>query len=253
MRTGGEFTNDTIIWSADVPRADIEAVINANALPEGTVIKLDRLFFEKEDKDFIDFCESMGYNVFCDAKIVEIPVKTIAIAETYLEHSPFMLNVMADIISNGHFDLEEDLNKVDALKRFSEVCHKATTRSCVVTVLTSKTPSICSHEFGRNPIDQVLKYVSLAHEAGITDIVCSPKEATAIRKVAIFDDMMINTPGVRLPDSSKDDQARVTTPKQALENGANRLVIGRDLTRGEGDIVERIKRNYDKILSNINS
>lgn len=95
------------------------------------------------------------------------------------------------------------------------------------------------------------EYVILANDAGITDIVCSPREAEAIRKESEFDDMEINTPGVRLPGSSADDQARIDTPRGAISNGADRLVIGRDLTRGEGNIVERVERNYDKILANI--
>ncbi len=189
--------------------------------------------------------------MFCDAKIIEIPVKSIAIASTYLVHSPFMLNIMAGAISTMNFEQDDDRKKIDALKLFAEACNAATTRSCVVTVLTSKTELTCMHEFGMDPIKQVLRYVSLAHDAGITDIVCSPKEAAAIRTNPDFDDMMINTPGVRLPDSSKDDQARVTTPSQALKNGANRLVIGRDLIRGEGDIVERVAKNYTRILEDI--
>ena len=253
MKERSDFTNDTIIWSADVPRLDIAAVINAKALPEGTVIKLDRYFFETEDKSFIDWCQSRGYPVFCDAKIIEIPVKAIAIAETYLKYSPFMLNIMANAASSSVFDYNADENQMDALKRFEIACRIANTRSCIVTVLTSKTEKTCLYEYEENSIKQVLKYVDLAHQAGITDIVCSPKEAAAIRKVSKYNDMWINTPGVRLPNSSKDDQARVTTPREALNNGANRLVIGRDLIRGQGSVVERVQRNYEKILENINS
>ena len=251
MKTGGEFTTDTIIWSADVSKKEIMEVIEAEALPEGTVIKLDRLFFESESKDFIDWCENKGYPVFCDAKIIEIPIKSIAIASTYLVHSPFMLNIMAGAISSMNFEQDDDEKKIDALKCFAEACNAANTRSCVVTVLTSKTEPTCMYEFGTDPINQVIKYVSIAHNAGITDIVCSPKEAAAIRENPDFDDMMINAPGVRLLDSSKDDQARVTTPSQALKNGANRLVIGRDLIRGEGNIVERVTKNYTRILEDI--
>lgn len=250
MINHSEFTPDNIIWSADVPRSDIEAVIKAEALPRGTIIKLDRLFFETESKDFIRFCEDNGYPVFCDAKIIEIPVKSLKIAETYLKYKPFMLNIMAGACSTGRW-ISEDKDQTDALARFAEACHEVKTRSCVVTVLTSKTDSLCTFEFGRNALDQVIKYVEFAHSAGITDIVCSPKEASIIRGYSKFNDMWINTPGVRLPDSSKDDQARVTTPFQALKHGANRLVIGRDLTRGDDDIVERVKRNYAKILDNI--
>lgn len=242
-----------IIWSADVPKkTDIEAVIKHRALPKGTIIKLDRLFFEKNDKDFINWCQTEGYPVFCDAKIIEIPDKAIAIAKTYLIWKPFMLNIMADACSTGNM-VADDEKQLDALKRFADACKVTGTRSCVVTVLTSKSSGICDFEFGMTPINQVLKYVALARSAGITDIVCSPKEAQAIREKPEFNEMIINTPGVRLPDSTRDDQQRIMTPFDAIQAGANRLVIGRDMTRGEGNIVECVKRNYSKIVHNINT
>ena len=247
-----KFTPGTIIWSADVSKEEIESVIKNKALPEGTVIKLDRLFFENNSKDFIHFCENAGYPVFCDAKIIEIPVKAIAIAKTYLGYKPHMLNIMADACSNARWVNDEPTN-LDCLRQFADLCHEAGTRSCVVTVLTSKSPRLVDQEFGVDPLAQVIKYTRMAHHAGITDIVCSPNEVSEIRKY--YDDFWLDTPGVRLPDSEKDDQARVMTPKKALEAGATRLVIGRPLTgkAEDGPIVERIKRNYDKILENINS
>lgn len=246
----GQFTPDTIIWSADVKKDEIAAVINAHALPEGTIIKLDRLFFETANKSFIHFCENAGYPVFCDAKIIEIPVKALGIAETYLSYKPYMLNIMAGACNNACWVADEEKN-LDCLKRFADLCHQAGTRSCVVTVLTSKLPKLVDQEFGTDPLAQVIKYVRMAHHAGITDIVCSPAEVAEIRKF-YGDEFYLNTPGVRLPDSSNDDQARVATPRAALEAGANRLVIGRDLTRGEGSIIERVERNYARILANIN-
>lgn len=252
MITLSEFTPDQLIWSADVPKEQIEAVIKAEALPKGTIIKLDRLFFEDESKDFISFCQDSGYPVFCDAKIIEIPDKALKIAGTYLKYKPYMLNIMAGACSTASW-FNEDENHKDALSRFAEACAQAGTRSCVVTVLTSKANSLCESEFGRSALKQVMKYTDFAHNAGITDIVCSPEEAEFIRTNSRYSDMWINTPGVRLPDSSKDDQARVKTPYQARKHGANRLVIGRDLTRGEGDIVERVKTNYARILDNINN
>lgn len=245
------FKPETIIWSADVSAGDIREVIEAKALPEGTVIKLDRLFFEKESKDFIDFCQGEGYPVFCDAKIIEIPDKVMKIAETYLVHRPFMLNVMAGICSTGNYSDKVDEKQRDALKRFADGCAKFDTLSCAVTVLTSKNDWTCREEFGvLEPEQQVMKYVSMLEKAGITDIVCSPKEVGSIRKHygGMFS---INTPGVRLPGSSKDDQQRVTTPRDALLNGADRLVIGRDLIRGEGNLVGCVKANYWKIIQNI--
>jgi orotidine-5'-phosphate decarboxylase len=246
------FKPQTIIWSADVPREEIEKVIRAKALPEGTVIKLDRAFFEENSKVFIRFCEESGYPVFCDAKIIEIPSKVMKIAESYLRYKPFMLNIMAGACSTGNYNTT-DKNDLDALARFAEACIDAGTKSCVVTVLTSKSEQLVFSEFGSSPIDQVMKYTHMAMKSGITDIVCSPKEIKVIRGLIEFNDIWLNTPGVRLPGSSKDDQKRVTTPREALISGANRLVIGRDLTGNpnDGDIVERIKRNYDKIMENI--
>ena len=245
------FDFSEIIWSADVPRSEITKVIKARALPEGTMIKLDRLFFENESKDFIDFCQGEGYPVFCDAKIIEIPDKVVKIAETYLAHHPFMLNVMAGACNTCGFSDITDEKQRDALKRFAEACTDAGTASCAVTVLTSKNERTCFAEFHSiSPRHQVLEYAWMLDEAGISDVVCSPEEACYIR-MEHGDRFTINTPGVRLPGSSKDDQQRVTTPYEALRNGADRLVIGRDLIRGNGDIVGRVKANYQKIIENI--
>lgn len=252
---------ETIIWSADVGTDDLKKVVDAKALPEGTVIKLDRKFFEEVDdgdvgwnnrKDWILYCQSKGYPVFADAKIIEIPDKSLGIAEIYLAFHPWMLNIMAGACSTGVYK-DENLKKVDALKRFADACKEAGTKSCAVTVLTSKTDGLCRNEFGESPLDQVMKYCDMMRLAGLTDVVCSPKEAKQIRRYSLYDSLKINTPGVRLPKTDVRDQARVTTPAEALSNGADRLVIGSNLTDGDGDIVERIKRNYDRIMENISS
>lgn len=239
-----------IIWSADVDVYDLERVITKQALPKGTVIKLDRLFFENNDKSLIEFCQEHGYPVFVDAKIIEIPDKVVAIAETYLKHKPWMLNVMAGACSTGLSE-SEDPKRVDALARFAKACSDAGTRSCAVTVLTSKTESTSMQEFGVSSLEQVSCYAKMMKLCRMTDIVCSPLEAYELRRTHEFEGLDINTPGVRLPDSSVDDQARIMTPARALSNGADRLVIGRDLTNGDGDIVERVKRNYARIMENI--
>ncbi len=243
---------ERITWSADVDWPQLKEVVDCDALPKGTVIKLDRLFFAKDghEKKIITYCQDAGYPVFVDAKIIEIPDKVVAIAEIYLKYKPWMLNVMAEACSTGVVD-SENPKKNDALKRFADACNEAGTKSCAVTVLTSKNNEICYRVFGRSSMEQVLEYVGLMTMCGMTDIVCSPLEAAAIRKNSEFDKLAINTPGVRLPDTSANDQQRIMTPALALKNGADRLVIGRNLTEGEGDIAERIKRNYARIMENI--
>ncbi|MBQ6486432.1 orotidine 5'-phosphate decarboxylase [Candidatus Saccharibacteria bacterium] len=244
------FKEDMIIWAADVSREDIESVIINEALPKGTIIKLDRFFFETNRKDFILFCQDAGYPVFCDVKIVEVPEKAIAISQIYLKYKPFMLNIMAGSCSTGIWE-DEDPEKIDTLRRFADECEKAGTKSCGATILTSKSEELCAHEFSSSPEDQVLKYADLLYRAGFTDIACSPNEASAIRKELAYDDMTINTPGVRLPNSDSGTQQRIATPFDAFVNGANRLIIGHELINGDGDIAHRVKFNYQRIMNNV--
>lgn len=245
-----DFQASQIIWSADVSRDKIKHIISSNGLLKGTVFKLDRLFFENNSKNFIDFCQDAGYPVFADAKIVEIPSKSLEIAQTYLKHKPWMLNIMAGACSTGIFE-DAEKNNLDALKRFADACQKAGTKSCAVTVLTSKSDELCREEFhGRSPLEQVLAYVEMLIRAGFTDVVCSPKEARAIRE-EFGDAIDINTPGIRLPKSDTHDQKRVTTPHQAFEAGATRIVVGRDLTGDGTNLKQKIGARYGRLIENI--
>ena len=242
---------ETIIWSADVSWDILKQVVDKVLLPRGTVFKLDRLFFEENDKEIITYCQDAGYHVFVDAKIIEIPDKVIKIANTYLKYKPWMLNVMAGACSTGLLEKKKEGDQIDALKRFADACAEVGTKSCAVTVLTSKKPCVIREEFRRGHSEQVLTYVEMMHQAGLTDIVCSPQEAADIRNIAKYNELSINTPGVRMPGSSKDDQSRTATPLNALRNGADRLVIGRDMIRGDGDMLDNIEKNYHDIFMHI--
>jgi len=160
--------------------------------------------------------QDRGFKVFADAKIAEIPDKVLEIAKLHLVHRPWMLNVMAGICSTGIW-AHEDRKKVDGLKRFADLCQITGTRPCAVTVLTSKSEDMVLDEFnGRMPEEQVLFYADLLLEAGFTDMVCSPREARLIRDNEEFDALELNCPGIRLPGSGNDDQARVETPLAAI-------------------------------------
>ena len=245
-----DFMPEQIIWSADETDENIIKVAKSRILPPKTVFKLDRYRFECSSKDLITEIQDMDYYVFADTKIAEIPDKVMKISEVYFKYGPWMLNVMANICSTGKIE-DEDPKKIDGLKRFADGCAKYGIKSCAVTVLTSKDEEMCKQEFGTTPMEQVIKYVELMTKCGLTDIVCSPLEAEEIRKHREFDGLCINTPGIRLKDTSKDDQQRVMTPYLALENGSDRLVIGRNLTEGDGDFVDLVKRNYERIIWDI--
>ncbi|MGQ0741666.1 MAG: orotidine-5'-phosphate decarboxylase [Alphaproteobacteria bacterium] len=99
-----------------------------------------------------------------------------------------------------------------------------------VTVLTSLTDNdLAATGVTGATLDQVVRLAKLCQECELDGVVCSPLEIAAVRK-ACGPKFLIVAPGVRPKGASTDDQRRVMTPRQALQAGANILVIGRPIT-----------------------
>lgn len=246
-----------IIWSADIKHLydtggeeGLISIIEREKLQDaGIAIKLDQAFLWRNGLNAISvISEGYGIPVFADLKISEVPVKVMEVTKVILEYHPWMLNVMAGICSTGLSKSQAVTDKdVDALYKFANLCRDADTIACAVTVLTSKTEELIEAEFLREHEEQVLVYASWAAKFGITDIVCSPKEVEILREDTMTRGLCLNTPGIRLRGSDTRDQKRVTTPGEAIQLGANRLVIGQNLTEGEGTFMERLQRIKDDI------
>lgn len=101
-----------------------------------------------------------------------------------------------------------------------------------VTVLTSMDPAALSSTWGRPVEDvsaEVLRLAQLAADTRLQGIVCSGKEAAAVR--ARFGDRVATlVPGIRLAGGERQDQARVVTPREAAAAGARYIVLGRAVT-----------------------
>lgn len=78
----------------------------------------------------------------------------------------------------------------------------------------------------------VLSMAKMAYDAGIRGFVCSPHEVGLLR-TELGKDVTLVVPGVRLADSDKNDQERVATPEQAIQDGASYLVIGRPILQAK--------------------
>ena len=115
-----------------------------------------------------------------------------------------------------------------------------------VTILTSfSNSSIKQIGHTKSIKELVKKQVALAKIAKLDGIVCSGHEAKFLKKICR--NMEIITPGIRLPEEEENnDQKRVVTPKQAFQNGATAVVIGRSITRGN------IKNNIQKLIKSLN-
>ena len=110
-----------------------------------------------------------------------------------------------------------------------------------VTVLTSfDQDDLADLGYPCTLADLVALRVRKAREAGIDGIVCSALEAAAVRTIAGPEAILV-TPGVRSAGAGKGDQKRVATPAEALRNGADYLVIGRQVTRAEDPSAEALR------------
>jgi len=114
-----------------------------------------------------------------------------------------------------------------------------------VTILTSlDNKSLKEIGHTKNVKQLVLKQAALIKNSGCDGIVCSAQEAIMVRKR--YKNLLIITPGIRLPGDSSNDQKRIMTPKQAFKNNVSGIVIGRSLTKGN------IKNNTKKLADHLN-
>ena len=112
-----------------------------------------------------------------------------------------------------------------------------------VTILTSlNNKALKEIGFNKSVKKLVQHQVKLANKAKLDAIVCSAQEVKIVKK--LFKKEII-TPGIRFT-SKTNDQKRVSTPKEAFTNGADWLVIGRDLTNGN------IKKNIQTLIDHLN-
>ena len=100
-----------------------------------------------------------------------------------------------------------------------------------VTVLTSMDNQALMQTGITDGLDaQVSRLAQLTKQAGLDGVVCSAQEAKTLKQLC-GQDFKLTTPGIRLLDDNADDQKRICTPKQALNDGSDYLVIGRSITK----------------------
>ena len=165
--------------------------------------------------------------IFADLKLNDIPNTC---ASTIKAIKDLRINYLTIHISSG-------LNALKAAKKIS-----GKIKLIGVTVLTSlDNKGLKEIGFDKDVKKLVLHQAKLANKAKLDAIVCSAQEARLVKKQ--FKKEII-TPGIRFK-SKINDQKRVLTPKEAYANGADWLVIGRDLTKGN------IKKNTQILIDHL--
>lgn len=177
--------------------------------------KIGPRLFLTEGSDLILEIKSHGAQVFLDFKFFDIPSSTLSAVQSAFDLGSDFVTVHASVGKEA----------LQLLSQFEKSARqKRDFRILFVTVLSS---------FSNSPehTAKVLELADSVYKAGLRALVCSPWELKALREK--YKDMFFVTPGIRLKGDSLDDQKRVMTPDQALQEGSSALVMGRSFIRAE--------------------
>ena len=184
-----------------------------NLDPGQCMVKIGSIAFNSIGADIIFYAADKGFEIFLDLKFHDIP-NTVKKSIEGLTSLP--INMLTIHTSGGR----------DMMMAAMEAVSGTEIKIFGVTTLTSLSNDDTNEIFQRTSSEQVNVMLDLAEEAGIDGVVCSPHELELVSK---RETLLSITPGIRLKDSN-DDQKRVMTPKEAIDLGADYLVIGRPIT-----------------------
>lgn len=183
-------------------------------------LKVGKELFTRCGPDIVKELQQRDFDVFLDLKFHDIPNTTAQAVLTAAELGVWMVNVHA---SAG---LE-----AMSLAKQRLMDGNFGTLLIAVTVLTSMDNEALTQTGVTDDLDaQVSRLAQLTKQAGLDGVVCSAQEAKTL-KALCGQDFKLVTPGIRLLDDNTDDQKRICTPKQALADGSDYLVIGRSITQ----------------------
>jgi len=212
-----------LMVALDAPSFD-EAVALVKKL-KGTLkyFKVGLALYTQSGPKIIDVIHNQGGEVFLDLKFHDIPSTVARAVEEACRLNVFMMNVHA----TGGLEMMQAAREAVAPCR-GTVSAKRKPLLVAVTVLTSLADLKPLGIFETIP-NQVLRLARLTKEAGLDGVVASPLETAMIRKEC-GEKFVIVTPGIRPAGSGVGDQKRLATPRDAIQNGANFLVVGRPIT-----------------------
>ena len=224
-------TNNQIIVPLDVPTIEA-AIALMDKLPQVNFWKVGLELFVSTGAEIITTLKERDKKIFLDLKLHDIPNTIKGACEAAANYGVDLITLHA---TAGRRALEAAVNAVGTGDNRPKLI--------AVTVLTSLNSRDLAFDL-KIPLElpeYALQMAILAQESGLDGAVCSPQEAEQLRRVC-GDDFLLVCPGVRPSWSEKGDQRRVMTPTQAIQAGANYLVIGRPITAASnpGEAWEKI-------------
>ena len=191
-----------------------------------------QFFYSKQGRKFL---ENIKNDFWLDLKINDIPQTALSAIDSLKDLKKCRY---ITVHVNGGLEMLKSIKK--EVKKINK-----NLKVLGVTILTSlNNKSLKEIGHTKNVKQLVLKQAALIKKSGCDGIVCSAQEALMVRKK--YKNLLIITPGIRLPCDSSNDQMRIMTPKQAFKNKVSGIVIGRSLTKGN------IKNNTKKLADHLN-
>lgn len=194
--------------------------------PQDCRLKVGKELFTSAGPRVVEELMMLGFEVFLDLKFHDIPNTTAKAVKAAANLGVWMVNVHA---SGGE-------RMMIAAREILEQSPGRRPLLIAVTVLTSlEGADLQAVGFQDSAQQQVARLAQLTRHCGLDGIVCSAQEARDLRNL-LGQDFCLVTPGIRLPDSPKDDQRRTLTPVEAVQAGSSYLVIGRPITQAEDPV-----------------
>lgn len=216
-----------IIVALDNVSMDAALALADNLDPTLCRLKVGKELFTRSGPAIVQALHQRQFEVFLDLKFHDIPNTTAQAVLAAADLGVWMVNVHA---SCGY--------EAMALAKQRLLENNYDTLLIAVTVLTSMNQQSLAQIGVEDKLEsQVSRLAKLTQDAGLDGVVCSAQEAKRL-KALCGNDFKLITPGIRLLEDSSDDQQRVCTPKQALADGSDYLVIGRSITKADDPIAK---------------
>ena len=197
-------------------------------------LKVGNQLFTSSGPKIVKTLHDKGFEIFLDLKFHDIPNTVYESVRSAANLGVWMINVHA---SGGS-------KMLDASKKALEGFDKPPLL-VGVTILTSISEEILT-EIGFNNLDkQVMRLTKLAERSGLDGVVCAASDASKVKQTC-GESFLTVTPGIRPKDADLNDQSRTSTPKEAIANGSDFLVIGRPIT-GSEDPTNALEKIYKEV------
>jgi len=210
-----------VYLALDVPQLDAARALAEKVKSHVGGLKLGLEFFCAHGHHGVHEIAHVGLPIFLDLKLHDIPNTVAGAMQAIHVLEPAIVTIHA---SGGRAMMED-----------AKAAAGSGTKVVAVTMLTSlDTRDLSRTGVNGSAEEQVLRLAELAHAAGLDGIVCSGQEVGKVRKQ--WKDGFFVVPGLRLPGGSVGDQKRVVSPRQARDDGASVLVVGRPISRAEDPV-----------------